>query len=731
MRGTRLWKGVPWAAQRVRGIRSSVVALTTYIVDADPHALVVERAAEVLSLTSYAMALDMLGVEPGEKVEEWGSRNLVGQDLESWQQQMIAVATMAPATAKPMLHIILSLVNGEEWAEGQADEAMDILLQILGLARCMIVWSRHGNTANPHLHLCVIRVDPVTGSTVGSDWLIDDLHQAVALIDERQNRARTPDALYVARGGAVYDVATNALVRDAQGKYQAGWYKPFDRKRNHLPAALREAKAELIAAAQQASTWAELHLAFAEAKAVYERKPSGARIRRGSSEVKASLVDPRLSRTRLEERLGAFEPDPAKVNLAFEAFRANLDAQRADLRARREREKERVRTRAAETLTRLPAGKKAVFKELIEAEAQAARSAIGDAFKAAIKHCTDQRRVEHKWMAEGQPAYAPVSIPAIFLPGDNSVDAETRGKRDSLPKTLDWSTEYRDEAARHLFTDHRHLITLDEPECIQAIDDALSLAAERWRDVLAKGPPAFLHLVAERSAELGLNVVGEDGHALERKPDIPSPAEETEPKPAREADPVPDPEHEKRVAEAIERLLALTYLPLRRTRPSVDGKSRRTGDLELVLDDPFGFYDDYLKDVPSLAADRRIQEVFEEHREALFMDLSARLLSSPAGAFPTTFEEFRECLPKTDLKLHRAFRLVRDDEDFGAMVQKTHTIRSRLEREAQTFSRQQQRQPPLQHTQKQQDAATLSVPSGPEFDVLDAVWSKTRGKSHE
>ena len=139
MRGSHVWKGVPWAVERPHGVRRSVVALTTYIVAADPHALVVDRAAEVLSLSAYAMALDALGVEPGEKVEDYGCRNLVGDSLSSWQEQMIAIATRATAWSKRILHFVLSVEEGEDWAEGQAEEAIDILLKTLRIERCAVV----------------------------------------------------------------------------------------------------------------------------------------------------------------------------------------------------------------------------------------------------------------------------------------------------------------------------------------------------------------------------------------------------------------------------------------------------------------------------------------------------------------------------------------------------------------------------------------------------------------
>src|SRR5690606_34892033 len=117
----------------------------------------------------------------------------------------LAVAAQASAVKMPVVHIILSLHEHENWTEEEREEAVTITLQTLRLDQCQVVWAEHSNTKNPHLHLSVVRVDPATWKAAGTEWLIDDLHQALALIEERQGRVREPDALYIARDGVVFD----------------------------------------------------------------------------------------------------------------------------------------------------------------------------------------------------------------------------------------------------------------------------------------------------------------------------------------------------------------------------------------------------------------------------------------------------------------------------------------------------------------------------------------------
>jgi hypothetical protein len=708
-----------------------VVALTAYIVDADPHALVLERTAEVLSLSSYAMALDSLGVEPGEKVQDFGCRNLVGATLSAWQEQMIAIATRATAKSKPILHFILSLEQGEEWAEGQADEAIDILLQTLGLKRCAVVWSRHGNTANPHLHLCVIRVDKVTGCRVGSKWLVDDLHQSLAIIDERQNRSRTPEALYVAREGVVFDVETGALVRNAEGNYNREWYKPYGRKRNRLPQPLRDARSELIDAAEQAASWQELHEAFSEFDAYYDRKSNGARINRGGKDVKASQVHPSLSRKKLEARLGSFEPDATRVNAAYEAFLADLNGQLAALRERRKREKVRTKQRATQVVEQLAPRQRSLLKRMIEAEAEEAEAAIGKAFEVAIKRCTDQRRTEHQWMAEGEPAYVPVSTPAMLLPAaTDTVEQPSQDFVGSSSRLEGWSTAYLDAGGQALFTDHRHFLLVHQVEHVQAIDEALALAAQRWSTVSVQGSAAFLNDVADRAKTLGIEVVDMDGQTLQHVT-VAAPAAEAETSTvAVEEKPKRDPAYEQRIAEAIERLKEAAYLPIRR----IDDQARREGDdsairLELALDDPHGFWDQYLKFDALLDQDDRIQAHLRKARLAVLEELKIHLVHSKPGLFPKTYDDLHACLPAKNLDLHRAVRLMRGDDDFTSTLQEAHAIWLRFERERkeqQERARLADETPPGQARERSQARGSGAVSSASQGQVTDwdnVLWA--------
>ena len=179
MIGKIIWMNRKQRRAALRRLRENLFALTRYIVDADPYGLIADLSQDVVSLSDYALAVEAAGIEPGEKVEAFGVRNQIGTDLADWQAEMLAVAARPSQVERPVVHIILSLQEGETWTEEQREEAITIILETLGLERCQVVWAEHSNTANAHLHLSIVRVDPLTGMKAGSDWLIDDLHQAI------------------------------------------------------------------------------------------------------------------------------------------------------------------------------------------------------------------------------------------------------------------------------------------------------------------------------------------------------------------------------------------------------------------------------------------------------------------------------------------------------------------------------------------------------------------------
>lgn len=100
MIGKVIWMRSASAARtshaRRKAVASTIMALSVYVVDARPHDLVSMTHRDILSLTDYAVAVRENGMEPGEKVVAFGTRNLLGSDLREWQTQMLATCAVAP-----------------------------------------------------------------------------------------------------------------------------------------------------------------------------------------------------------------------------------------------------------------------------------------------------------------------------------------------------------------------------------------------------------------------------------------------------------------------------------------------------------------------------------------------------------------------------------------------------------------------------------------------------------
>lgn len=675
-------------SQQIARLRDDLFALTRYIVDADPYGLIRSTERDILSLSDYALAVEAAGVEPGEKVEASGVRNLHGEDLADWQAEMLAVAARAHRMASPVIHIIVSLKGGEVWTPDEREEAITIIIQTLGLERCQLIWAEHSNTENAHLHLSVVRVDPATGQAAGTDWLIDDLHQALALIEERQGRTREPNALYVAREGKVYDADTQIMVRDADGRYISGWYKALGKKHDRIPAVLRPKRASIIAAGEGATSWSQLHAAFEDIGATYDRSGSGARIGLGAASVKASEVHPSLSRSQLEQRLGAFEPDLARINPRYEAYRSAFEAQLAGLRQARTEEGRRLDQWVAATLAALPSSAAKSLGPAVRAEADAAKASLAAAFAQAIARCTKNRLSENAWReAEGPALPPPVIAPALLLPAAlDGAENGAAGRPQFQRREAGWATEYRLDDGTPLFTDHRVIIVVHAIEHPTGVDEALKIASARWGAVRVKGSEAFLDVVASRAKALGISVVDGDGRPLLPQNVVEavgvSPVQ-AQAAVAKNTSPDDDAVRRARIDAAIKTLRQFPGLPLRRIeKPGDTPETGRTGALEIVLgNDPFDARNEYLEREAIFDEDPRVQAFLEEQRKEMLAECRIWLLGVAIEPGDMSPDRLRDCLPPVEEIRYPAF-LAKEDDDFMNLMKEVREQLLERKREA-------------------------------------------------
>lgn len=677
---------------RLDGLRNNVFALTRYVTDADPWAMAMTDREQVRSLAEYLVHAKAHGIEPGEKAGHIGGRNLLTSDLPEQQVEMLAIASSAPRVEYPVVHIIVSWQAGENPTPAQLEDTVDIVLATTGLSKCLALFAEHTNTAHRHLHIAAVRVDPASGRAAGSEWLIEDLHQAIAILEERHRWADEPNALYYASKGAVFDAhvrrfrtgtrgekavdpASEVMVRDASGRFIA------NRDWNGLPTDIANARADILRARAEARSWTDFHARLEVYQIAYRAKGSGARLHLGDASAKASTVAPDLALKQLEAQWGPFSQHPRDQVLGFDAYRAAHQAQLKRLRADRAAAQAALDQWAAEQLASIATAKNRLVERAIRAERDAAQKELNSAFAAAIKTCTKGRHVTaESWRAAGAPADPPpVASPSLLLPADHAQEGTWTPPAGLRAEQHRWSTRYYDAADRLVFTDHRTVIVVHRPFDAGGLDTALKLAAERWGTVRVSGSETFRKRCAERAAELGIALVDSDNKPLvDRRPVAP-----IKPVAALAVDAAPsrpdhraDPARQAAVERALADLARLGAIPMRRRE--VSGRVGANAPLEIVVEADRFDPKPQLTTAALFDEDPLIQAFLEKQRAGMLAEISHHVRQFDV---PLDRKAVVDSLRGPD-GLGRAAFLAFGDADFQSMLERVALERVERQRTA-------------------------------------------------
>lgn len=256
-------------------------------------------------LRSEGVAVDGI-----ERLFHAGARNLVGQTDASQRIEMMGSASQATRSPNPLSHWLLSWKETERPTPDQIDEAAELFLAHLGLDANQAIYAAHTDTHNAHLHIAVNRYDPFRKRmvVVNNGLDLEQAHQAIAIICDRQNWSPEANARYVVQGGKV------VLSPQAQAARQSS-QRPLSNAaaaseiRTGLMSAERVAKELVWPAVQGARTWAQVHLALAELGVEYLVKgTNGATLKIGENYVNPSKAHRDCGRPRMEKRLGEYKP---------------------------------------------------------------------------------------------------------------------------------------------------------------------------------------------------------------------------------------------------------------------------------------------------------------------------------------------------------------------------------------------------------------------------------------
>ena len=514
-------------------------------VPASRHAAPKSKALNICALVDYIAGPNAGG--DGEKVEHRGALNLLNVDHDAQVQEVIDLAEIARRSPQPVQHWILSWREGEQPSPEQAEEAIVLFVEEMGLAAHQAIYALHRNTRNCHLHLAVNRVHPDTEQliTVNNGFDHEVAHRAIAKIEQRQGWQREDRALFVPRPDGNLGRSRPREVRERQPSSRARDFEERVGERSAQRIAI-EIAAPIM---RQARSWSDLHAALARERLRFEQKGSGAILWIGDEAVKASSAGRECSMAALEKRLGAFTPGVALPPAPGRSARAPLPIEPtsdpwtryAEARAQHQRERAEHRQRLVERqrdqwrhLSERHRGERSdllhgswrgrgallnASRSVLAARQAREKAALRDEHRrerAAPRRDRGRFPSFREWLSETSPELAQnwrhrerrsacIEGPAFESPSPRDIRA--------FDSVIDGDkVHYRLTGRRGApaFTDRGKVIDIRDNNRREAVLAALQLSAQKWGTFTVHGNEAFRRLCVELAVEHGFKIANPD-----------------------------------------------------------------------------------------------------------------------------------------------------------------------------------------------------------------------------
>ncbi|WP_082441701.1 relaxase/mobilization nuclease domain-containing protein [Sphingomonas sp. Leaf230] len=275
-----------------------------------------KESAERAHLVEYMLS-QKLADPSTERLFHIGARGFVSKTIEGQRAEMIAVAQEARRSPNPVDHWLLSWREDELPTPDQVDAVVALFVEHLDVADQPCIYACHGDTRNRHVHLALNRYDCATRRMIeiNDGFTLEAAHQAVALIVDRFGWQAEKDARYEVGNGRPV-LTASALARIEDGRESIRPAAAAFENRTGYRSAQRIAQDDALPRIRAARSWAELHASLAGVGTTYDLTgTNGVTIGVGNERVKASIVDRAITRTRLEKRLGGFQPRDAAIPL--------------------------------------------------------------------------------------------------------------------------------------------------------------------------------------------------------------------------------------------------------------------------------------------------------------------------------------------------------------------------------------------------------------------------------
>lgn len=256
-----------------------------------------------------------------ERVAWTEPRWMIGTDPKEVAREMEAAASLAGSRLeKPVYHVSISFGEADNPTREQMREAADRVLGELGLSEHQAFLVAHDDKGHPHLHVMVNRVHPDTGKAADVGFDYRRVEGVLRELEKEWGMQRVPGHHARDAGDAAPDRAQSVATGEARRADRTG--------EASFPEQIRENMGDdLNRAIEQSKNWDELRAALARYGYRIEPTERGMKITDGEHYAKASGVDERLGRFRLEERFGARLPaeEPREVSPSAAAGRETPD----------------------------------------------------------------------------------------------------------------------------------------------------------------------------------------------------------------------------------------------------------------------------------------------------------------------------------------------------------------------------------------------------------------------
>lgn len=246
------------------------------------------------------------------KIDYYGGRGFLCDDLNSWKEEMIALASDAPKCTNPTTHWVMSWNQDEHPNRERVEEAISIFLEELKMVDHQVIYAAHQDTDNYHVHIVINRVHPDTLKAPNNFRDVELAHKAVAKIQNLQGWQPEQRERYQIIEGQTQRVEHSPKAT----KQPAGQIAQQIESHQGIKSAERvgiETGADLIRAAH---SWRDLHQSLAERGMRYEQYGTGAYLYVGAVKLKASSAGRDCSLPQVQKRLGSYQQPPSNLSIA-------------------------------------------------------------------------------------------------------------------------------------------------------------------------------------------------------------------------------------------------------------------------------------------------------------------------------------------------------------------------------------------------------------------------------